>query len=235
MPLNPDCHICHGDPEHTMICSACHWDIDTAFHQISHLQAQVRYLQAKTGYKYVAPKIGETGGVGTFPDGAFPNLQLVDDIERKTFTLEEAVGLIDGRSLQRIFREVEDSVLVCVLWSLPTKELVDKMKKNMSKNHFARIVDDIKCGYGRSNSADSVAKFLRVISQLEEMGEIVVAREDDGEQYVTLLDPEWTAEEIAQHKAERDKRWDVYREQQRKSNEAREAKTKEWLDKMGIK
>ena len=235
MPVNPDCHVCHGDPEVSMICSICAWDQDMAFLQIARLQSQVRFLMAKTGFKYEAPEIEGRLRSYDLPDGAFPNLNLADDIAIKTFTLEEAIDQIDGRSLQRIFREVEDHVLVCVLLALPTKELVQKMRKNISRNHFDRLIDDIKCGYGRAGSTEAIEKFLKVIHMLEEMGEIVgeiVVVKDSGE-YVTPTP--LTPEEQALRKAARDQRWQAYREQQRKADEIRAVAIKDWLDKMEIK
>ncbi len=216
MPLNPECHICHGDPEMTMICSACHWDLDTAFHQIIFLQCQIRYLQEKTGHKYVAPKIGEAITEGTFPTGAFPNLNV------KKPTLEDTIRAIDGRSLQRIFREVDESVLSTVLYSLKEKDLVDKIRNNLSRNHFNRLIQNIKDGIGSSGTESAADQFLRVVRQLDEMGEIVVSRDGETDVPFDYRTPGVPVNEVVDWLKE-------YKERERVRREEFNRQVAEWL------
>jgi hypothetical protein len=103
------------------------------------------------------------------------------------YTFDEFMEFVSAFSLQRIFREVEEDVISAVLWSCKSKELVDKMKKSMSKNHFTRLVEDIENYGGVWNQEELVSKFMKTVRMLEEMGEIVMARQEDDSIQVDLF------------------------------------------------
>jgi hypothetical protein len=105
------------------------------------------------------------------------NLDLAEDINRPKITFDDLMDRVDGRSLQRVFREIDDRTLAGVLFSCKTKERVKKIKDNVSKNHFARLLDTIECGIG--NTEYDVSIFVKIVRQLDEMGEIVIARDNE--------------------------------------------------------
>jgi hypothetical protein len=94
-------------------------------------------------------------------------------------TFDEFIEFASPTSLHRIFREVGDDVVIAVLWSCKTKEKVDKIKKSLSKNHFKRLLEDIENYGGVWNCQDLIDKFMKNVRMLEEMGEIIIAREDN--------------------------------------------------------
>ena len=223
-----------------MYCSACQWDIDTAFHQISLLQRQVQYLQMKSGYTYVDPKISEPFTVGSLPEDSSQNPEIAEDgghsgyADRalKQFSIEELLEKIDARSLQRIFREVDDSVLASVLYSLDSKKAVEKMRKSLSRNHFDRLIDDIK--YGNTGWVNESREQLRkTIWQLDEMGQIVVAADEESIQRPDAV-YELTSEEREERKRKQFEMLDKYREKLKKEEAERNEKIKLWMEKMGI-
>jgi len=219
MPLNPDCHICHGDPEKTMLCSACVWDLDTAFHQISLLQRQVQGLMKRTGYRHREPMIRDS------------------IVEPKDFTVQEAIGTFDPRCLQGIFREMDDDILSGVLYSLKTKELVQRMKENLSKNHLLRLLENLSFGVADFWAEDCCGKFIKTIKQLESMGEIVVHRDSDEEVYLNSPDGyvKPTEEEIEARRRAQTERWEKFKEEDRQRRAKQKEDYENWLLEVGLK
>lgn len=231
MPLNPDCHICHGDVEKVMTCPACRVDSDVMFAQIEKLQAQVRYLEKKTGYKYVEPQIGDQ-----LTDCCLPGFELAEDIKRREITLEEVMTLVDDRSLQRVFREIDDITLSGVLYFLDTPEKVQRIKKNVSERHFDRLLDNVRDGWIGKNGSHHVESFLKAVRQLEEMGEIVMCRTRE-EELLGFYDESaniLSNEERAQRQAEQQAYFTNWREEIRRNRLKKNKEIQEWFDKMGL-
>lgn len=178
------------------------------------LEKRIEYLEKQTGYKYD------------------PNPRY----EQSHLTFDDVLNLVNDRSLQHIFREVDDSTLAGVIYSLETPEQMSKIKKNLSANHFERLIDNIKDGYYGTLPERLTRyreEFMKTIRQLEQMGEIVIARAD--ESYVEGFFDGEIKEETLEEKEKRAKRWEEYKEEKRKEREWQKNKIQEWLDKMGIK
>jgi hypothetical protein len=153
-----------------MICSRCQFDLDIAFHQIALLQKQVAYLQKKTGYQYVEPKIGDP---------------IAEEVQTRDMPFEVVWDKIPDNSLQRVFRDLDDRALWTVLQSLDTPERIAKFRRSVSANHFARLLDEIRLA-GIVDASSARTQFLIAADRLEHMGEIVIDVQSH-EEYVEML------------------------------------------------
>jgi len=184
------------------------------------IEKRLDYLERKTGFHY-EPYIP--------PEG----FELAEPLPRIEWTFEDLVDLVDGRSLQRLFREIDDTTLAGVLYSCDTPERVNKIKKNVSSGHFSRLLDDIKLGIV-SNSKIHVEEFVKVCRRLDEMGEIVIARGDEAFIDFDNIKP-LNEEESAKLKQQREEWWKQRAEEEKKKSLERQAQVNGWLTRMGLK
>ena len=112
------------------------------------------------------------------------NPELADEIKRLMFVFDDIL-LIDDRSIQQILREVDQKDLVLALKGAG-EEVKAKILKNMSARARAMINEDMEVmGPVRLKATEEAQqKIVNIIRQLEEMGEIVVARGGEEEVFV---------------------------------------------------
>ncbi len=112
------------------------------------------------------------------------NPELADEIKRLMFVFDDIL-LIDDRSIQRILRDVDQKDLVLALKGAG-EEVKTKILKNMSARARAMIQEDMEVmGPVRLKATEEAQqKIVNVIRQLEEMGEIVIARGGEEEIFV---------------------------------------------------
>jgi flagellar motor switch protein FliG len=112
------------------------------------------------------------------------NPELADEIKRLMFVFDDIL-LIDDRSIQQILREVDQKDLVLALKGAG-EEVKGKILKNMSARARAMIQEDMEVmGPVRLKATEEAQqKIVNVIRQLEEMGEIVIARGGEEEIFV---------------------------------------------------
>ncbi|RIV29420.1 flagellar motor switch protein FliG [Alicyclobacillaceae bacterium I2511] len=102
--------------------------------------------------------------------------ELADDIKKNLFVFEDIVSL-DGRSLQRIIRDVEPSDLQLAL-KVASEQVQQVVFENMSKHMAETFKEDMEfMGPVRLRDVeDAQQRIVGVIRRLEEAGEIIVAR-----------------------------------------------------------
>jgi flagellar motor switch protein FliG len=112
------------------------------------------------------------------------NPDLADEIKRLMFVFDDIL-LIDDRSIQQILREVDQKDLILALKGA-SEEVKAKILKNMSTRARALILEEMEVmGPTRlKNTEEAQQKIVNTIRQLEEMGEIVVARGGEEEIFV---------------------------------------------------
>jgi flagellar motor switch protein FliG len=112
------------------------------------------------------------------------NPDLADEIKRLMFVFDDVL-LIDDKSIQRILREVDTKDLILALKGAG-EEVKAKILKNMSQRQRALILEEMEVmGPTRlKNTEEAQQKIVNTIRQLEEMGEIVVARGGEEEVFV---------------------------------------------------
>jgi flagellar motor switch protein FliG len=112
------------------------------------------------------------------------NPELADEIKRLMFVFDDIL-LIDDRSIQQILREVDQKDLVLALKGAG-EEVKSKILKNMSARARAMINEDMEVmGPVRLKATEEAQqKIVNIIRQLEEMGEIVIARGGEEEIFV---------------------------------------------------
>jgi flagellar motor switch protein FliG len=106
--------------------------------------------------------------------------ELVEEIKKRMFVFED-ITLLDDRSTQRVLREVEIPDLALALKG--TDETIkDKIFSNMPKRAAAMLKDELEfMGPVRAKDVeDAQQKVVNVIRQLEESGEIIIARGGKG-------------------------------------------------------
>lgn len=104
------------------------------------------------------------------------NPELAEEIKRLMFVFEDIV-MIDDRSLQMVLREVDQKDLALAL-KATNGEVADKIFKNMSKRAADMLREEIEfMGPVKIRDVEEAQqKVVNVIRQLEEKGEIVIAR-----------------------------------------------------------
>jgi flagellar motor switch protein FliG len=112
------------------------------------------------------------------------NPDLADEIKRLMFVFDDVL-LIDDKSIQRILREVDQKDLILALKGAG-EEVKAKILKNMSQRARTMIIEEMEVmGPTRlKNTEEAQQKIVNTIRQLEEMGEIVVARGGEEEVFV---------------------------------------------------
>lgn len=102
--------------------------------------------------------------------------ELAEEVKRKLFVFEDVV-LLDDRALQRVLREVDMKDLALALKGA-SEEVREKFFKNMSKRAAQMLKEDMEyMGPVRVRDVeDAQQRIVNIIRQLEEAGEIVIAR-----------------------------------------------------------
>jgi len=104
------------------------------------------------------------------------NPELADEIKKKMFVFEDIV-LLDGRSIQRVIRDVDPKDLQLSL-KVSSEEVQRIVFENMSKRMVETFKEDMEfMGPVRLRDVeDAQQRIVGVIRRLEESGEIIVAR-----------------------------------------------------------
>jgi flagellar motor switch protein FliG len=107
------------------------------------------------------------------------NPTLAEEVKRLMFVFDDLVAL-DNRTIQQILREVDAKDLALALKGAK-EEVKEHLLKNMSNRAKAMIIEDMEVmGPVRlKNAEEAQQKIINVVRQLEEQGEIVVARGGD--------------------------------------------------------
>lgn len=107
--------------------------------------------------------------------------ELADQIKSRMFVFEDVANL-DNKSVQRILREVDMKDLGLAL-KTSSEELKELILKNMSKRAAEMLLEDMQMlGPVRLRDVEEAQqKIVNIIRQLEDSGELVIARgqEDD--------------------------------------------------------
>lgn len=106
--------------------------------------------------------------------------ELVEEIKKRMFVFED-ITLLDDRSTQRVLREVEIPDLALALKGVD-ETIKDKIFSNMPKRAAAMLKDELEfMGPVRAKDVeDAQQKVVNVIRQLEESGDIIIARGGKG-------------------------------------------------------
>jgi len=102
--------------------------------------------------------------------------ELAEEIKKRMFVFEDIL-LLDGRSIQRFLREIENNVLAVALKGA-TEEVGRVINANMSKRMAEMIREDIEfMGPVRLKDVEEAQQsIVNVIRRLEDAGEIVISR-----------------------------------------------------------
>ena len=102
--------------------------------------------------------------------------ELAEEIKKRMFVFEDIL-MLDGRSIQRFLREVENSVLAVALKNA-TEEVARVIYANMSKRLAEMIKEDIEfMGPVRLKDIEEAQqKVVNIIRRLEDTGEIIISR-----------------------------------------------------------
>ena len=107
------------------------------------------------------------------------NPTLAEEVKRLMFVFDDLI-VLDNRTVQQILREVDAKDLALALKGAK-EEVKEHLLKNMSTRARAMIMEDMEvmCPVRLKNAEESQQKIINVVRQLEEQGEIVVARGGD--------------------------------------------------------
>ena len=107
------------------------------------------------------------------------NPTLAEEVKRLMFVFDDLI-VLDNRTVQQILREVDAKDLALALKGAK-EEVKEHLLKNMSNRARAMIMEDMEVmGPVRlKNAEEAQQKIINVVRQLEEQGEIVVARGGD--------------------------------------------------------
>jgi flagellar motor switch protein FliG len=102
--------------------------------------------------------------------------ELAEEVRKLLFVFEDILKL-DDRAIQRILKEVDTQLLVKALKGT-TKEVKDKIFKNMSERASAIIQEDMEAmGPLRMSDVEAAQQqVVNVIRKLEDSGEIIITR-----------------------------------------------------------
>lgn len=106
--------------------------------------------------------------------------QLAEQIRELMFVFEDIVK-IDDRALQRVLRDMDQQTLVYALKGV-RDEVADKVARNVSERAATALLEELEV-LGPVRVADveqSQSEVVRHIRQLEEAGEILVRRSNEG-------------------------------------------------------
>ncbi|MBF8984283.1 flagellar motor switch protein FliG [Lutibacter sp. B2] len=104
------------------------------------------------------------------------DVELVEEIKKRMFVFED-VATLDGSSIQRFIRDIEQSELAVALKGA-TEEVQEIIFKNMSKRMAEMIKEDMQfMGPVRLRDVEEAQqKIVNNIRKLEEAGELIIAR-----------------------------------------------------------
>jgi flagellar motor switch protein FliG len=107
------------------------------------------------------------------------NPTLAEEVKRLMFVFDDLI-VLDNRTVQQILREIDAKDLALALKGAK-EEVKEHLLKNMSARAKAMIMEDMEVmGPVRlKNAEEAQQKIINVVRQLEEQGEIVVARGGD--------------------------------------------------------
>jgi flagellar motor switch protein FliG len=107
------------------------------------------------------------------------NPTLAEEVKRLMFVFDDLI-VLDNRTVQQILREIDAKDLALALKGAK-EEVKEHLLKNMSARAKAMIIEDMEVmGPVRlKNAEEAQQKIINVVRQLEEQGEIVVARGGD--------------------------------------------------------
>lgn len=102
---------------------------------------------------------------------------LTEEIKKRLFTFDDIAGL-DDRSLQRVLREIDLHSDLPLALKASSDSVKDKIFSNMSERAVETLQEDIEyMGPVRLSSVEEAQqKIVNVVRELEEKGEIVLAR-----------------------------------------------------------
>ena len=102
--------------------------------------------------------------------------ELAEEIRRRMFVFEEIINL-DSTSIQRFIREIDNNELAIALKGA-TEEVASVIFSNMSKRMAEMIKEDMEyMGPVRLRDVEEMQqKIVNIIRQLEETGDIIIAR-----------------------------------------------------------
>jgi len=106
--------------------------------------------------------------------------ELVEEIKKRLFVFED-ITMLDDRSIQRVLREVDIPALALALKGVD-ETIKDKIFNNMTKRAAAMLKDELEfMGPVRAKDVeDAQQKVVNIIRQLEESGDIIIARGGKG-------------------------------------------------------
>ncbi|OON98004.1 MAG: flagellar motor switch protein FliG [Epulopiscium sp. Nele67-Bin005] len=102
--------------------------------------------------------------------------ELAEEVKKRMFVFED-ISLLDNRSIQRVLRDVDNRDLAIALKGTKA-EVKDLILGNVSKRLAAMIQEDLEfMGPKRMKEIEEAQqKIVAIIRQLEETGEVVIAR-----------------------------------------------------------
>ena len=109
------------------------------------------------------------------------NRELAEEIRRRMFVFDDIVKL-DSREIQRILKETDNKELTIALKG-SSKEVLKVVMSNMSKRLQDMIKDDLECmpPVRLREVEEAQQKIVNTIRRLEDLGEIVIARNEEDE------------------------------------------------------
>jgi len=107
--------------------------------------------------------------------------ELADEIKTRMFVFEDIV-LLDDRSIQQVIREVDTDVWALAL-KTASEEVARRVYRNMSKRAAEMLREDIEyMGPVRLRDVEEAqSKVVATIRELEEAGEVIIARGGEDE------------------------------------------------------
>ena len=117
-------------------------------------------------------------------DLAADDAELAEEIRKRMFVFEDIVRISDA-DLQRIIREIDQNDLVLSL-KVVGDDVKRKIYRNVSKSKRQEIEDDLEyMGPVRLREVEEAQeRIVAHIRALEEQGEIVIARDGEGDELV---------------------------------------------------
>jgi len=102
--------------------------------------------------------------------------ELTEEIRKRMFVFEDIISL-DNRSIQRVLRDVDNSVLVLALKGV-SEDVARALFANMSKRLQDMVKEDMEfMGPVRLRDVEEAQqKIVNIVRKLEEAGEIVISR-----------------------------------------------------------
>ncbi|MFY9394452.1 MAG: flagellar motor switch protein FliG, partial [Halanaerobiales bacterium] len=107
--------------------------------------------------------------------------ELVEEIRRRMFVFEDII-LLSDRAVQVVLRQVDTHDIALAL-KTASEDVEEKIYRNMSKRAAQMLKEDIEfMGPVRLREVeDAQQRIVNVIRQLEDSGEIIIARGGEGE------------------------------------------------------